>query len=269
MKNFIKAMIVLSFAFGIVSAQQKSSQIEQIEKLFNQFEYENVIEKAQQILDSGDSLDTGRMIELLRMKGTAHYILDQEDMAALSFVRILKIDQKYEPDPVINSPKLISFFKKVRKNFRQAPIEKKPEARQTKTDIKPAASPVKTSLWRSVLVPGWGHLYAGQKGKGALLISASIVTMTASAYLIIETSNLESEYLNKTVQAEIDKSYKKYNQYYHLRNGFLAAYALVWIYTQLDLPSSIEIDTRQTISFHPALVRDKNCIPVFGLEYSF
>jgi len=269
MKLIIEITLILFLLVNMIFPQEKTDQMSVIKRSFNEFKYEDVIKQSNTVLGRQDSISDAQHIELLRMKATAHYVLEQEDMAVLSFVNILKTDPQYELDPVINSPKLISFFQNVRDNFKPVPVQKEADVQNRQTVFRPVVTQPKVSLWRSVLVPGWGHLHAGHKSKGGLLMGASIVTMAASAYLVAATADLEKEYLNKTVQDEIDKSYNKYNQYYRLRNGVLAAYALILLYAQLDLPSEVEIGSKQTLSFHPAFLRDNKYVSGLILRYSF
>ena len=269
MKLIIPALLLLFLPADKIFPQEKTDHISAVTKAFNLFDYEEVIKRADAVLGHQDSIGTAQRIELLRMKAAAHYVLEQEDMAALAYVNILKTNPDYELDPVINSPKLINFFKKVQENFKPKPADFKLDVQDRQPVLKPADSRRQVSFWRSVLVPGWGHLHAGRKGKGALLMGASIAAMAGAAYLIAETAALEQEYLNKTVQAEIDKSYKEFNRHYRMRNGVLAAYALIWLYAQFDLPSSVGIGTSQTLSFHPVFSCSENHVSGLDLRISF
>lgn len=262
-------MFISCLFAGVVFSQEGNIRFKDIVNTFNNFNYKEVVRKVEILLNQEQKPGREQTLELLRMKAVAHYVLNEEDMAALTIVEILKINPRYQLDPVQNSPKLVAFFKKVKENYMPAPQEqKRPEKVIPQKDGSDLRH-IKGSVLRSLALPGWGHLYNGQKGKGMLLMSASVISLSSAVYLVLETKKLEEKYLNETKQTEIDKSYKIYNQFYNIRNGVIALYALVWIYAQFDLSSDLFNNSQRSLSIHPATVRGKNLTVGLGVKYSF
>jgi len=269
MKNAIRIILTVGLFAGFVFAQQGKVQFADIVKAFNAFEYKQVVGKSGLLLKQEEKPGPKQLVELLRMKAIAHYVLNQEDMAVLTVVEILKINPRYQLDPLQNSPKLVAFFNKVKENYTPPAPEKKPVKKSIPQKDIPDLRHIKGSVLRSLALPGWGHLYNGQKGKGAFFMSASVLSLSSAAYLIIKTKDLEQKYLNETMQAEIDKSYKTYNRIYNMRNGVMALYALVWIYAQFDLSSTLFSNAQQSLSIHPTTVHSKNFAPGIGIKAVF
>lgn len=269
MKKTFRIFFIVCLSVGFVYAQKSEIQFADIVKAFNAFEYKKVVSKSEALLRQAEKPGAGQLPELLRMKAIAHYILNEEDMAALTIVEILKINPQYQLDPVQNSPKLVAFFNKIKDNYKPAPQEQKPAKKNIPQKDIPDLRHIKGSVLRSLALPGWGHLYNGQRGKGALFMGASVLCLSSAVYLVLETKNLEEKYLNETIQTEIDKSYKTYNQFYNIRNGVIALYALVWIYVQFDLSSDLFNTSSQSLSIYPTTLPDKNFAFGLGLKYNF
>ena len=177
------------------------------------------------------------------MKAVSHYSLNQESQAKSSFVEILKIDENHELNPSDVSPKIVQLFEETKSQF--VPENKlTPEIKNSVTitdtilnyhELEIRTKLYKNSLSRSILLPGLGHLYLGNKSKGWVLTSLSSITLGTMIYYIVETNNLQNEYLNETNNSQIENRYQDYNSSYKTRNILIAAYAAIWIYSQVDL----------------------------------
>lgn len=218
-------------------AQKFSDPLKKVEQAFISFDYPQVIRLADSILNQSTMRDTAKTIEILRLKAIAHYSLNQEDLAALSFARLLQLNKDYQLDPMINSPKIIAFFKKIKQDFLKSESKVQEEKRvvPVQTSNRELLVSFRQSLWRSMLLPGWGHLHQKHTKKGLAFMASSAMVMGASVYFILRTQQLEKDYLNSIEQKQIDKKYRLYNQSFKTRNVLLISYALLWGYTQIDL----------------------------------
>ena len=54
-------------------------------------------------------------------------------------------------------------------------------------------------------------------------------------YFIFDAENKRSQYLSEVDPMLIEKKYTNYNTSYKIRNTLIATYALIWIYTQIDI----------------------------------
>jgi hypothetical protein len=242
----------LCFLCFFIAELGRAQIVDPVKIAFRDFEYEKVIELTDQLLVNGDSLDQQTIIELLKMKAIAQYSLDQEVEAEKVFLQILDIDLNFNLNEQETSPKIIDFFEKIKSSY-------KPKPEPAVSDIKPEADSTvyvyRSAFGRSIIFPGWGHLYLKQKRKAMLLGIPAGVSLVSGVYYSFLTAKREREYLNATRSRAIEENYEAYNTVYKTRNIVLVAYAVIWIYSQFDLIKNGEeyIGHRQQISLYPLL----------------
>ncbi len=234
------------FLFGIlIFASTLFAQHEEIMKKiasdFEAFDYPNVIRLADSLLVNSKP-DTTSYIELNYYKAVAHYTMSEIDLARKSFISILQTNKDYKPDPIRTSPKIIDFFNGVKRDFLQIYIRMEREKNMLSQTMEQKlsrhdyeSSLFRASLWRSIVLPGWGHLHVKQNTKGWLLSTASAISLGSLTYFAIDTDKKEEAYLNETDPVQIASAYNDYNKSYKIRNTLLTAYGLIWLYTQMDI----------------------------------
>jgi len=221
-------------------AQDSYPELQDIEKEFRNFNFPEVIQLADSLILKDQSFDTTARIELLRMKGIAEYSLKQQYQAHDTFLGILVLKNTYTMDPVDTSPKILEFFNLIKKSFNSYPrYTTGPSNQSTETMyVSDTYQPdLKATITRSLLVPGWGHYYAGQKHRANWLLAGALITMPASFYFTWDSFKKENSYLSETDPSKIEGLYSRYNRAYKFRNGFLSAYLALWIYSQFDVLS--------------------------------
>jgi hypothetical protein len=248
--------------YGIVFGQN----LEPLETAFRAFEYEEVIKLADDLLVEEDSLGHLVRIEILCMRAIAAYSLDQEIEAEKVFLRILDLDKNFSLNEQETSPKIIDFFEKIKSTY-----EPKEELLQTEPapEIDSTLYFYRNAVSRSLLLPGWGHLYLQRRSKALLLGVPASASLVTGVYYIFLTSKREKEYLNETNEIEIDIKYKAYNSAYKTRNVLFASYTLIWIYCQYDLLKNGEeyIQNKTKLSIYPVIKKD--FIPHVALRINF
>ncbi len=85
---------------------------------WNELEYENVVEIADQVLATPDATAQQR-VEVLRLKGSALIVLDRPDDAAHVFDQLFAIDPDYDLPPK-SSPRLLAVFAPARARWQVA-----------------------------------------------------------------------------------------------------------------------------------------------------
>ena len=241
MKTFstLKIFFFLLILINSAWAQSGSLSLEILQQKFKNFQYDSVLTMADRLLQHKDQFKSDELIEIYRMKAIAHYAKLEMNASLSSFVEILKIDPGYSLDPITTSPKIIKFFNEIKANLQteQAHAVQRPQPVRVDTVIRQSnAQPIfRNAIMRSMLLPGWGHLYLGNGKKGWLLSAVSTATLASAFYFIRDCQNKERDYLNEIDLAEIDARYDRYNQSYKIRNFLIAGYALVWAYSQIDI----------------------------------
>ena len=270
-KYFLIVLLLLFSAGGVVKASSgEQTDMKALKKAFTAFQYKKVVQLADSLLRNRSRLSQKDVLEILRMKAIAYYVLDQNEMAVLTFIEILKIKPDYQLDPLNNSPKIIRFFESIRKNYlkNRQPQTTLP-AKKEKGQIVSLRQwqTMRSAMYKSMIWPGLGHLLSGQKGKGAFLMIASLLSASASGYLIWQTHVLEERYLNAVEQADIDRKYKKYDQSYRLRNAALISYGVLWLYAQYDLSVQLSKTQKLSLQIEPSVLHRKAF--VVNLNYTF
>lgn len=231
-------MLVL-FCVPMLNAQSGQAELTIINQQLQQFKYDSVIVNSDRILNSNKNLSLENKVAIYRMKAISHYSLSQLNPSFNCFIEILKIDKNFQLDESATSPKIVLFFNDIKKGF----IEQQRLPVQTveiiKTDtlrlVSHQGNTVRHSLARSMILPGWGHLYIKQKKKGLLMTAISTATLAGSIYFVRDCQDKEKRYLNEIENSQLKKRYRDYNNSYRTRNGLLTAYSVLWIYAQIDL----------------------------------
>jgi hypothetical protein len=235
--------VILFFSLSSLLFSQESNSIQEIRNKYESFEYRSVIQLTDDLLSRGDSLSQDILTEILTMKAVAHFSLGERISSRNSFVELLNLDKDYEPDPVTVSPKIITFFNEIKETYK--PVQEDiPVEKITVIDTVKVSDPlvvavekavIQGSALRSVILPGWGHLYLEDYTKGWILTSASTITLGSMIFFIVDANNKEQDYLNESRPDQIIEKYDAYNKSYQIRNGLIITYLAIWLYAQADI----------------------------------
>jgi len=250
MKNFIGLItVIVIFFYQNITAQEKDSLLNALYNKFESFEYDQVINISENLLEKKSLFDQNEVIEIYRIRATAQFSVDNEDSAKSSLREIIALDESYTLDPAKNSPKMINLYEELRYTYflerqnqavqdsmRTAENIKEPEVFYSKSDLIEANTLYRNSIIRSLFLPGWGHLYSGKSSwKGITLTASSIATLSGMIYYIIDSNKKEKTYLQESNKALINDKYDSFNKSYKLRNLLITAFSALWLYTQIDL----------------------------------
>jgi hypothetical protein len=212
-------------------------------KNFEEFEYGTAITIANRLIQIKNKIDNKLLIDIFRIKGISHFTLTEDQAAQNSFIEILKIDSSFVLDSSKTSPKILTFFNTVKTDYKRQLLERE-EQTIVRVDTVFISKPnndslinviTKQALYRSLLLPGLGHLYVENDFKGWLLTTFSALSFGSMIYFIIETNKREENYVRSSNPAEFSSLYNKYNDAYQLRNFSILTYVVVWLYSQIDL----------------------------------
>jgi hypothetical protein len=220
-------------------AQSQSLEIELMLHHFKNFEYRQVITIAEKLLVKKEDLSTSDLLKVYELKAISHYSLAEMEAALNNFIELLKNDPDYTLDPARTSPKIMSFFQQIKTSL-QTPVKPKTTIPQkTKIDTVhvyvDSSRNFRKAMARSIVIPGWGHLYLGHKKKGWLLTTSSLAGLGASLYFLFDCEQKQTAYLNEINLDKIASKYDQYNNSYRTRNLSMICYSLIWIYSQADL----------------------------------
>ncbi len=240
-----RAIVILNIVMlcGVAALAQShldAAQQEAINQKFRAFDYDAVIELADQALLHAADYPAEILFPIYEMKAVSHFSKMDMTQALSSFVEILKIDPEHELDPVKYSPKIIAFYNEVKANFiSPVDISSSSQPREAASPdtvvVYRADNSFKKLIYPSLLAPGTGQWLNGKRKKGMIVTGASTALLLSSLYFTYDCSQKEKDYLNVVGQNDIDAKYKKYNYSYKTRNALWTAYTLIWAYSQIDL----------------------------------
>ncbi len=243
MIKYLTTLLIFLMTSSFFYAQQKIDSISTLKNELRSFEYNKVIEGADRILLNKDIFTNDELINIYIMKGISQFSLSNNEGAKESFGEVLKINPSYQLDSTRVSPKIISYFNLVRDAYNKSKINNyssehiKPDTvfiPKVVTRIIPDEN-IKQAFYRSILLPGLGHFYLHENTKGWILTSLSAAAIISSVYFIIDSNKKEDSYLNETNTSLISQKYNLYNTSYKFKNFSLISYAVIWIYSQIDI----------------------------------
>ena len=232
----LQIFLLSSYLFALQN-QAIAAQQDEIEQKFRAFDYDAVIQLATEALEHAADYPQETLFQIYEMKAVAHYSKMEMTEALHCFVDILNIDPAHELDPMKYSPKIVGFYNELKKNINK-PSEQTTQQDEAKPDtvfIHQMDNSFKKYFYPSLIAPGSGQWLSGKKQKGIFLTAASTGLLASSIYFTLDCSQKEKDYLNATIQDDIDEKYSIYNSSYKTRNALWAAYTLVWVYSQVDL----------------------------------
>jgi len=103
-------------------------------------------------------------------------------------------------------------------------------------------------MLRSIVLPGMGHIFIGEKTKGLILTSLSAVSFCSMIYLIFNTNKRQNDYQSETDPNLMVERYNDYNNSYKFRNASIITFAVIWLYSQVDILFFIDFENEIDLS---------------------
>lgn len=228
MKKFL-LLFTLLFSFSVKA--QVQNEVENIRELFQNFQYREAIHKIDSLV-SFSKLKQSNYNEIMMYKAVAYYALSEDDSVEKTFLEVINIDPIYMPDSSLFSPKIISYYSKVRNDYlatykikREAQLGYATRFREEYNNI----------ILRSLALPGWGHIYMGKRQTGYILSAVGGLSLTSFLYFLIDSNEKESRYFNEKDPKKLNERKSDYIEAKGLKTFSLLTYAFVWVYSQLDI----------------------------------
>ena len=242
MKKCYPVFLILFKFTTFITAQQNVNPIDTLVRLFESFQYPKVIAACDSLLKNNLTFTEKQLIEIYRVKGISEFSLLEEENAKKSFIAILNLDSEFELDSSSTSPKIIYFFNNVKSKYiddlnRQKELQTKQGTLYTSRVAKNIAvkENLKKAMLRSIVLPGMGHIFIGEKTKGLILTSLSAVSFCSMIYLIFNTNKRQNDYQSETDPNLMVERYNDYNNSYKFRNASIITFAVIWLYSQVDI----------------------------------
>jgi hypothetical protein len=150
-------------------------------------------------------------------------------LAKEHFTTILRRQPSYELDPILTSPKILVVFSEARTAFRAAV-----RSRNDSSDVLMTAG-TESVTFRTIVFPGWEQWHHGRSTTGKIFAGAGMVTLGSGIALEFLRSAARREYLAATQSGDIESKYQTYNRYAKAEVYAFAAFALVYLASEIDV----------------------------------
>lgn len=199
----------------------------QILSAFSQFDYDSTL----QLIETTKTipgLPVQEQLFLFEYQSYTLFNLGLVDSARAVFNTLLAIDPDYQLDTHVASPKICRIFEEIRSNIQLKSAQQNVLAQYPESNLQPA-------YLRTLVLPGWGHLYRGQKLKGQVILSGYLLSLGASIYFCVRTNSTRDDYMADHNPGTVLEKYDVYNKYYRARTAALVSTGTIWLLSQFDL----------------------------------
>lgn len=215
------------------TAQHPVAKYQQLLQAYQQLDYKLAEKIGREIVADYGAYTPIELLETHKILGVIAFIDGYFQEARVQFEQALSIDRATQLDSEIVSPKIIQFFNDLKSKYVSAPRSTADEPPVNYRyllipDPRPAAA------WRSLLLPGWGQFYKRDLPKGYIVATAAATAGLTTGIFHVLQKQAHSRYLQASQPDQIEKNYKRYNQFYKIRNNAALMTGGVWLYAFLD-----------------------------------
>ncbi|MFZ4621454.1 MAG: hypothetical protein ACOYNS_12910 [Bacteroidota bacterium] len=245
MRKIFLLLAIVTICCGNLAAQNLSGEylLQTIESLYNNGQYISAELEARRLQEQSGMSDS---VRVQTEKWIAFSLIAQGKSSAAKerFVSLLRIDDAFELDPVLTSPKILSVFNDAKVKYF---MQKKTAAADSSAFISrlllQQPQPV---TYRTALFPGWEQLHQGRETMGWIFLGSGAVTLASGLTCEFLRADARSAYLKETAAGPIDDAYKRYNNYRKAEIYSFSAFVLIYIASEVD------VFTNTNVSVQPA-----------------
>ncbi len=206
--------------------------LEEIKKAYNELNYTEAEIKAKAALENYQNLSSSQLTDVHKILGLIYYSQNKSAESRRQFEIALSLNQDLKLDPLFVSPKILAFYTQIKAERQLSQQQNSDVQNQVRyvlvNDPRPAAA------MRSMILPGWGQVYKGDKRKGFILAGLWGLGITGSVITHLAKQDAEDKYLAETNPAQIDSRFNSFNRLHKLRNNLLLFSAGVWLFSYVD-----------------------------------
>lgn len=247
--------LVWALCLQAASAQSQpvDSLLTQMRQAYEQLDYQRVQDRAAAVLASTDSLSPEQLIEVHTVLGVVGYSTGNEAEARRQFEAVLDIAPELLLDSAKYSPKILDFFEDVKSDRNRAAVP----VDSVEVRYVSLQDPIPAAAVRSLILPGWGQIYKGQRTKGGVFIGlwgTAATGLIASEIVYIHYARAYDKAL--TTEDSI-RLYDRKNTWFKVRNIVGLGAAAVWLYSYLDTvlwqvpPVSVQLGEQSALDVRP------------------
>lgn len=218
----------------LVSLTFEASPLAEVEMLYYQGCYEEVLERAEGLLAEDSLVDRTTQVELRKYIAYSYVALGRTSDAKAEFKAILAADSSLVLEPQLVSPKIIEVFDEAKEEMRVTGYRPDSTASLGSGNLGLTLS-LRTATLRSFTFPGLGQFYSGERVKGWLFAAGEGLCLGGFIVSQVFTVKTHRDYMEVTDPAEMEVRYRVYNNWYRTRNALAGLSVGIWISAPLDI----------------------------------
>jgi len=200
---------------------------------YHQFDYAAAQELAQQAIQAFEQYDPEALADVYVVLALIASAEERTTDARSAFTRALELYPDLQLDAIQVSPKILDLFEEIRARLGQVNREDDAGAGATPRYVRVPDNRAEAAL-RSMVLPGWGQLYKGERTKGRLLVAVWGVTAAGGITTHVLRQQARSTYLDAATPDEAEDRYPVFNRWHKARNVLFLGAVGVWLYGYLD-----------------------------------
>lgn len=231
--KFIVILLFLAVfsANGLAQVVSRDSTLTAIESLYNSGQYLFAELEARRTLEEPDLNDSTK-VQIEKWIAFSLIAQGKSAIAKERFILLFRIDDAFELDPVLTSPKILSVFNDAKSKF----IAQKKSAPPDTTSLSVEHSTESSTIsFRTIVFPGWEQIHQNRTGSGYMFLGAGAVTLASGFAFEFLRSGAREDYLQASSVSEISSKYDTYNTYRKAEIYSFTAFALIYIVSEIDV----------------------------------
>ena len=230
---FLPVVLSALVACGVpspVAAQPAADVVGEVRAAYQRLDYDAAQARARAAIE-GEDLRLDQRVELHTILALIAFTRNELDEARRHFGLALDLDPGLALDPLLVSPKIVDFFDEVKRDRAPRAGSTAGEAGLRYVVVRDARP---EAVLRSMLLPGWGQLYTGDRTKGWVLAGLWGAAATSGTYAHLRWVDARRAYLDEQDLDRIDPRHATSDAWFKARNNLALAAAGVWLVSYVD-----------------------------------
>jgi tetratricopeptide (TPR) repeat protein len=223
--------VVLISIISYLSAQQDYTA--QVESLYNQGQYQKVLDNIENIFRTEKNLSVTTLVQLYTYQAFSYVALDKKESAINAFRYLLIINPDITLDPRFVSPKIIELFEESKRLVGDT-LQLKPSIFISTEKTGSSGKLLRNQAIKSLLYPGLGQLSQNKKTKGYSFLGGETISLIGLITSHFLTNSAHQKYLDNRDISKMDELYNNYASLYSARTGFIISSVGIWILSYID-----------------------------------
>ena len=228
----IGLLVYISATNEVVYAQLDTSRIlEDIRSAYERLDFTIAEARINEALEEYEQFSPQELSEIYVIYSLI--LFAQSDLtAAASQLRLaVQLNPSLVLDPIDTPPRLFQLFEEI-KQAQEDQSEQVGNRQEVRYLV--IYDPRAGAALRSMVVPGWGQLYKGDKRKGIILTSLWGITASGSIVAHVNRKQAQRHYRASETQDQTQSRFRAYSNWHKVRNNLILAAASIWAYSYID-----------------------------------